>query len=255
MKCKNCGGEIRLEELYCPYCGSPNEEAQRHARDMQHYQQQFRQTREDVIEKAGTQTRRAVRIAAAAILLVLIGVNIFLQANSYSLHRMWDQSRQKKYIPAYQEKLEEYLEAEDYLGFAAFWSNRDLSWSGEAFDGYYPIYRMASQYRYAVESVMNLINHSSFDNVDRLKKYVSEEIQSFYESLDPENYLYNDSYDTPGMKQHIEQMTEQMEALCIAYLNMTPEEARSLRTLSRGGRILLIERGLEMYTGEEEGES
>ena len=21
MKCKNCGGEIRLEDMYCPYCG------------------------------------------------------------------------------------------------------------------------------------------------------------------------------------------------------------------------------------------
>ena len=75
MKCKNCGGEIRLEEMYCPYCGSPNIEAQQHARDMAHYQSEFEQTKEEVIDKAGRQSRLAVRITATALLLLAIAAS------------------------------------------------------------------------------------------------------------------------------------------------------------------------------------
>lgn len=247
MKCKNCGGEIRLEELYCPYCGSPNEEAHMHARDMQHYRQEFQKTRQEVIERAQKQTKRAVRIAAAALLLVAIGVNIFLQANSYSLHRMWRQAQQKKNVTLIREKLDAYLDAGDYLGFYAFYYNNHLTWPDDMFDEYYPVYRLSSNYCFATEEIMHLLNHSQYTNTESIKKYASESLQNYYESLDPENYSYYDSWDTPKTQDHVEQMTQAVEAMCTAYLSMSPVEARSLRTLTRGGRALLIERGLDQY--------
>ena len=120
MKCKNCGGEIRLEDLYCPYCGSPNEESIKHARDMQHYQNEFRQTKEDVIDRADRQSRSAVRIAVTAFLLLAIGVNIFLQANSYSIHRMWEEMQAKGNEDQYRQRIESFLEEEDYVGLSAY---------------------------------------------------------------------------------------------------------------------------------------
>ena len=252
MKCKNCGGEIRLEDMYCPYCGSPNEEARRHALDMQHYRQEFQETREDVIERAGKHTGRAVRFAAVAILLLAITANIVLQMNSYTLQRIWQESRIKKDAPVYREKMEAWLEAEDYCGFASFCANHHLLFYDGPFRDYYVIYRMASNYRYAVMDIMRLINHGPYTDVDRLIESTSEGIQDFYEDLDPDKYPYYGNYDTAFVQGHIKKMTENMNALCMAYLDLTPEEAQSLPTLSRGSRIVLIEKGLARYAGEEE---
>ncbi len=247
MKCKNCGGEIRLEDMYCPYCGSPNEEAQKHARDMQQYRQEFQKTKEDVIERAGRQTKRAVRFAAAALLLAAIGVNIFLQVSSYSLIRSIKQSGQKKNAPVYRARIEEYLEAEDYLGFSSYCSNLNLSMYDRPFEEYYVTYRVATAYRYAVTEIMQLINHSRYQGVDHSIKYTSEYLQDFYEALDPEKYSYNSNYNTLAAQEHLDKMTRSIEALCVAYLSMTPEEARSLGSISRGKRIILIEEGLRQY--------
>lgn len=255
MKCKNCGGEIRLENMYCPYCGSPNEEAHRHAADMEQYHQEFQKTRRDVIERAGTQSRRAMRFAAIAILIFLIGVNIALQLNSYSIYRAWEDSKHRQNASIYRARMEEYLEEEDYLGFASFCYNKRITVYNDTFKDYYIVYRMASNYQNAVMELMQLVNHSRYNDLDYLVKYTSQYIQTFYEDLDPEKYTYYENYDTPLVQEHSEKMAEAMNTLCMAYLNMTPEEARSLRNVSRGSRILLIEKGLEPYMTEEAGTS
>jgi len=255
MKCKNCGGEIRLEDMYCPYCGRPNEEAHRHAADMEHYRRDYQNTKQDVIERAGAQSRRAMRFAAIALLIVAIGANIILQMNSFSLIRALEDSRIKKNIPAYTAKMDKYLEEEDYLGFASFCYNKSLSVYDDPFKEYYIIYRVASNYRNAVMELMQLVNHSRYSDIEHLAKYTSQYVQTFYEDLEPEKYTYYENYDTPFVQEHIEKMTEAMDSLCEAYLSMTPEEAKSLRNISTGSRLLLIEKGLEPYMAEQAGES
>ena len=34
MKCPHCGAQVGLEDKYCPFCGLPNEFAQKHQEDM-----------------------------------------------------------------------------------------------------------------------------------------------------------------------------------------------------------------------------
>ena len=53
MKCKYCGGNLTLEQAYCPHCGRPNEEAAQHVKDMEHYQD-FVQNRLGVIDAIGS---------------------------------------------------------------------------------------------------------------------------------------------------------------------------------------------------------
>lgn len=45
MKCKYCGGNLTLEQAYCPHCGRPNEEAAQHVKDMEHYKSNFEDTK------------------------------------------------------------------------------------------------------------------------------------------------------------------------------------------------------------------
>ena len=89
---------------------------------------------------------------------------------------------------------------------------------------------------------MQLVNPRRYSNIAHITKYTSEYIQSFYESLDPDNYSYYEDYESEWTQRHIANMKESMEALLIAYLGMTSEEARSMPELSRGNRALLVER-------------
>ncbi len=254
MKCKNCGGEVRLEDLHCPYCGSPNEEAMRHARDMQHYRKEFQQTKEDVIERAGRQSRTAVRIAVTAFLLLAIGANIFIQANSYSIHRIWQDMQSKGNEDLYRQKIESFLAEEDYTGLSAYCSSIDLYTFRDLYDEYYPVTRVANTYRYTCDQIMRVINHGKYSRPEMYMRYAAQYIQEFYESLDPDNYSYYDSWQNPEIQKQIENIAEDMEAVFIAYLSMTPEEAKSMRTISQGNRTILVERGFEKYMQEVENE-
>ena len=252
MKCHNCGGEIQLEDLYCPYCGRPNEEAHMHARDMHHYKREFEQTQEAVAEKAGRQSRRAIRIAAVAILLLAIGLNILLQANSYSVQRYFERSANKRNASVYKQKIEEYLEEEDYVGFVSYCYANDLTLSDDLLEPVYPVYRIANSYKYAQQQIMMLICHNKYSDIDHLAKYTSDTICEYYEALDPDNYSYNDSYDTPEVQKHLANIERDMEALLVGYLSMTPEEAAEMPSASRSTRVMLIERGLEPYSRAED---
>lgn len=254
MKCKNCGGEVRLEDMYCPYCGSPNEEGLRHARDMQHYQNEFQQTKEDVIDRAGRQSRTAVRVAVTALLLLAIAAHIFIQTNGYAIRRMWTGLTTRGNEDLYREQIEKYLEDEDYIALSAYCSEIDLYDFEDLYDAYYPIVRVSNTYRYACNQIMKLVNPQDYSNPESTAKYASEYIQDFYEALDPEKYSYYDSFDSPEIQEHVAAMTEQMEALLVAYLSMTPEDAKSMSSISRGNRVILVEKGLEQYVQEAEDE-
>ena len=250
MKCKNCGGEIRLEEMYCPYCGSPNIEAQQHARDMAHYQSEFEQTKEEVIDKAGRQSRLAVRITATALLLLAIAANIFIQSNSYEIGRMIRSLHSSQTKNEYEQRINSYLDAEDYLGFAAYWSNERIYSSDYLPDSYFGLYRVATNYRYACQEIMRLVNHDKYADMDLAAKHCASYVQEFYESLEPDNYDMQKISSEPAFMQHIENMETSLEAMYITYFSMTSEEAKSMRELSQGNRTLLIERGTEKYRQE-----
>ncbi|MBQ6469021.1 MAG: hypothetical protein IJJ50_03090 [Lachnospiraceae bacterium] len=255
MKCRYCGGEIQLEDLVCPYCGRPNEEAQQHARDMRRYQREFQKTKMDVTEKAGHASKRAVQIAAIVSLIAAIVVNIFLQANCYNISYAIERSRAKKNIPAHLQQMDRYLSEEDYAGFAAYCQAKHLSMLDKTFDPYYATYRTAVSYRTAVMQMMELVHHMSYTTVDRMTKYLTEDIQNFYENLDPEQYSYYDYFDDENTQKHLANMKTHMEAMFVAYLGMTPEEAAGMETLSRAGQAALIERGTAQYEeGEESNE-
>lgn len=247
MKCKNCGGEIRLEDLYCPYCGSENTQARQHAMDMQKYQAAFQQTRQDVTQKAGRDSKRAVRIAAIAFLLLAIAVNIFIQANSYLLSISLERHRISKNIEQFLQEADRYLDEEDYLGFSSYYSRMRLVTYDDSYARYYPLYRISQSYTYAERQIMELVNPGRYSSMAHISKYASEYIQSFYESLDPDNYSSYEDFGSEWTQRHIANMKESMESLLTAYLGMTAEEAQSMQELSRGNRALLIERGLVQY--------
>jgi len=53
MNCKYCGGRITLETKECPSCGIETPFAKQHAKDMERFEEEFRETKEYVKSKTG----------------------------------------------------------------------------------------------------------------------------------------------------------------------------------------------------------
>lgn len=87
MKCKYCGGNLTLEQAYCPHCGRPNEEAAQHVKDMEHYKSNFEDTKSDVYEVAEKNTEIMSHMIIITVLVILCVVVFVVSARSWSIHR------------------------------------------------------------------------------------------------------------------------------------------------------------------------
>ena len=51
MKCKYCGGDVSLDDHFCQHCGRPVDQAQRHRMEMEQYETEFEETKQEALEK------------------------------------------------------------------------------------------------------------------------------------------------------------------------------------------------------------
>ena len=81
MKCKYCGGNLTLEQAYCPHCGRPNEEAAQHVKDMEHYKSNFEDTKSDVYEVTEKNTEIMSHMIIITVLVILCVVVFVVMKN------------------------------------------------------------------------------------------------------------------------------------------------------------------------------
>ena len=120
MKCKYCGGNLTLEQAYCPHCGRPNEEAAQHVKDMEHYKSNFEDTKSDVYEVAEKNTEIMSHMIIITVLVILCVVVFVVSARSWSIHRGLLQFDAGIRQSSYMKQMEQYLEDEDYIGYQLF---------------------------------------------------------------------------------------------------------------------------------------
>ena len=120
MKCKYCGGNLTLEQAYCPHCGRPNEEAQQHVKDMEHYKSNFEDTRSNVYEVAQKNTEIMSHTVIITVLVILCVLVFLVSAFSWEIHRNLVRMDTLLQQTKYEKQLEQYLEEEDYQGFESF---------------------------------------------------------------------------------------------------------------------------------------
>ena len=52
MKCQCCGGNLNIEDKFCPQCGILNPFAVKHQEEMERYEDDYRQTKEDMLKRS-----------------------------------------------------------------------------------------------------------------------------------------------------------------------------------------------------------
>ena len=184
MKCKYCGGNLTLEQAYCPHCGRPNEEAAQHVKDMEHYKSNFEDTKSDVYEVAEKNTEIMSHMIIITVLVILCVVVFVVSARSWSIHRGLLQFDAGIRQSSYMKQMEQYLEDEDYIGLSAFCDRhyiRPYS-SNNSYEKYQLLMEASGAYRYFYESLMKAVTINS-GNVSILPG-LYEDISDYYEQLE-----------------------------------------------------------------------
>ncbi len=182
MKCPYCGGEVGLEERLCPYCGRPNDQAQRHHQDMAHFKRKFAATEAAVVGTAERYAQAVPRIAVILLMLIASIAMWVVSANLYSYPESTRRRAAEKNPQPVIEKLEGYLADRDYMSFSSYFEYNDLRTYDTPFEAYSELRWCASYYQEFMLRAENLFLQGDRENW--IKYSASYDVQRFCQALD-----------------------------------------------------------------------
>lgn len=239
MKCEKCGGNLTLEDVVCPYCEALNEHAVQHIREMNRYKREFEGTREDVYSVTKSYVGISTRIIVIAVLVVLTIVCGLLSGEVYSIRSNMLKAEAKKNLEESKATLDAFLESRDYYALAAFSNEKRISAYDEEFEEYGTMIYAAKQYSFLYDYVMKGVKPYEGMDMQNNVKWIAEQLTAFYKIFDPEYVRYVG--EAGADYEHALQMQEQIQALLMAYCNLTGEDVENLATMTNAERAILLE--------------
>ena len=250
MKCKYCGGDVSLDDHFCPHCGRPVEQSQRHQLEMEQYETEFEETKQEALEKvsgsSGGGTAVGIRLAAIAVLIIATFAAAIL-LDPYNAAQRRAARDVRKHLSEYTQQVETYLENRDYMALNTFVNVHDL-YDADQFREYSEIFQTVSNYTRIYQGLQEL----AFENEDTSSLYnvksLSRNYNSFYEVLNGKHYSWTE--DIEKTETVCAQMEEDLAVLVQRYLGLTKEEADSLRELSDSRRTVMLEEAIDRKLGD-----
>ena len=244
MKCKYCGGDVGLDNHFCPHCGRPVDQAVRHQKEMEEYEAEFERTRQEAINKIqGSGVGGFAVGIRLAVIVALIAALIFMAVNldGYSLNQRKERRAAKANHDAYVEEIENCLSDRDYIKLSVFCDKHELYYNDDFKEYRYIIY--AADY---YKSVYRGLLDAAFVKEDTRDMYyassLSNNVNSFFEQV-TRDLSY---YDYPEKTEKVYgEMEEEMLTLMRKYLGLTEEETASMKNLSKSKRTIMIEQALD----------
>ena len=249
MKCKYCGGNLTLEQAYCPHCGKPNEEAMQHVKDMENYKSHFEDTKSDIYEVAQKNTEIMSRTVIITVLTILCALVFLIYANSYAIYRAVRDFDAKIHYQSYSEQIGTYLDEEDYLGLNAFCAKHGIrAYSDKYGDDYGIVINYATTYAGIYDAVMRAVTMEDAKYVERELNDIVEYYNNMTDFLkEPDEYRYEQYEELDAARQQdLLQIIDTTEVLIRAYFGLTPEELESFRGMTNARRIVLLEEKSEV---------
>ena len=230
MKCKYCGGDVTLNDHFCPNCGRPVDQAQRHQKEMREYETEFEETKQQAMNElaanSGGGTAVGIRLFIIAALVVLL-FWMFINLDGYNMNQKREKKAANKNYEAYVEQIEQYLADRDYTQLSVFVDKHELDMNDK-----YDDFRLETAY----------IGKDTRDlyYAERLSDYVNQ----FYEDILSDSYTRLS--EDPGKTEAVyNEMEADLAVLLQKYLSLTKEETDSMRGLTKSRRTVLIEQALD----------
>ena len=248
MKCQHCGNNLNIEDKFCPYCGQPNPFAVKHQEEMERYEKDYQETKEDVLEQSSRFNRHTVRITIIAVLVALIAVTCFLLAKADDI-RWWQMEKSvEDQAPQHMEALNEIMENRDYMALYSYMNRNRITYTNSLreFDA---VYDTTSRYRMFYQNLMTLQakradeeNYRYYTESELLED-IARDIQAFYEYMKPQDYN-KEAYEGDKME-YMEDLRDHMETMISGYFGISPEEVREMRTMTAARINVLLEDSYE----------
>ena len=241
MKCKNCDGNLTLEDVVCPYCETINEHAIEHIREMNRYKKDYEGTKQEVITTTKAYAGVTVRIMILAVLIVLTVMCGILSGETYSIKRRFTEAFRDN--DECRSQMEAYLEDRDYYALAMYCDANYIDVSDAEYEEYDSVIRAADIYMYFYDFCMKMTGTDEESRIQSYTEYMSEQIYDFYRMLNEQDYyLYVKESD--AYYEDILRIEEQMQALLVTYCHLSTEEADTLQGLTKAETNLLLQEGV-----------
>ena len=246
MKCKYCGGDVTLQDHFCPHCGRPVDQAIRHQKEMREYETEFEETKREAINKisvsSGGGTAVGIRLAIIVALTIAL-IWMLINLNSYDINQRKEKRLANANYDAYVEQIEQYIADRDFVALSRFEDKHNLDWN-DKYKEYRDIFYAASSYEYIYRGILE----TAFLLKDARSLYyaenLSENVNRFYEQILSDRSTYSDA-DPEKTEAAYNEMEQDMLTLLQKYLHISKEDADSMRELSKSRRKVLIEQALD----------
>ncbi len=244
MKCPYCSAPLMIEDEICSYCGKENPYFTKHREEIKEFTEEFEETHQEVLQKVTRTSHISTRIIIICVLLVLnllffLGYTVIWEVEYW--YRDWYTNHNEVQIRA---TLEAYSDAGDVLGLSEYCDNQ-ISIYGTNIKDYYIVELTARQYTTIYRNLLDLtvLQGSSYYTTAECAENIAQSLTYYYDYITPREYSDPD-YFNEEHQATIDMITEKLEVLLEAYVNIPPEEIPALLELSEARRAIAIEEGV-----------
>ncbi len=248
MKCKHCGNNLNIEDRFCPYCGEPNPYAVKHQQEMDRFERDYEETKQDVLEESSRFNRHTVRITILAVMVALIALMSFLFVKADDI-RWWQEDRKiESQASMHIANIEELMDERDYMGVDSYFSRNRLTYT-KTLRKYDAVYTTSMAYRMFYDNLIVLQMKKT--NGEKYKYYtegeiiedIAQNLSRLYESMKPEDYN-PEAYEGNRME-YMEALRDHVEVMVSGYFGISLEEAQGMRTMNMSRINVLLEDSYE----------
>lgn len=253
MKCQYCGGDVALDDRFCPHCGREADQSIRHQQEMEHYASEFEKTRKEALQQTQRGDSSGITAAIGIRLAILAGLFIamivlIVRLDPYSLNERKLKREVASNKEYYKGQVETLLEERDYAKLYALNQRYHLGYE-DGFKEYRYILNAVDSYYRSCQGMMELVYLPDGESrvpyhTETLAKYVTQ----FYTDISPDQYEQY-AEDPERTAQVAGQMEEEMQKMLRSYLGISKEDAASFGSLSRSRQTVLIENALDEKLG------
>lgn len=243
MNCKNCGAPFENNLSKCPYCQTPNPEADKHKTAIRHLSGEIIRTRQKLSET----TEKYVRIVILCVLIILITSTLFAISRSWEFAEMITRHEVTANRRTYLSRLEQYESEDDFLALAALYDDKWL-YGIDDFRKYEYISSISSAYQSIYYQIVSFLDGEHWENENRqMLLHLLDNIEYYYETLENHRYSFLEPYGTYDQV-HLdaaERVTEKLEDLLQFTFRISAEDMKNFRELPTTEKLLLIERSFQ----------
>ena len=235
LNCKNCGAPLTLDDAVCPHCGTPNEEAAEHIKELRKLKKDFKKTEKEVITEV-KKTKKGYNLLIMIVMLLIANLVLaVMHSASYEIaERIAASDYDKEEVKA---MLDDCLREEDFTRFVMVYDKYVLDYKD--FEEYNPIDYQAYDYNNIRKQVSNYFYQSDpFD--DPLVRACSaiKEYEDEYARI-----IKRNTYGSFTMEQ-LKKLDDQVNQYLKTYLKLTDEDIASINDMTNSELVILVTRRL-----------